>query len=355
MTEPIAAQVGRNNVVIPEEYSSAIIQGTIRESACLQLCGKVPMGTLIEHLPVMAALPTAGFVNPRDTGKKPLSAAAWQGVILTAEEIACVVPVPQALLDDANFDIFGQVQPRISEAMGAVIDAAILFGTGAPASWPVGGIYAQAMAADNRYVLGASTVDVAEDINNLMGLVEADGFDVNGFVASIGLKSLLRGLRASTSGVLLFQPSLEVGTPGTLYGEAITYSRNASFNLLQASLIAGDWSMAVIGMRQDMRAQVLTEATFTNADGTVAISLAEQDMVALRVYMRLGFALANPVTIAAPGNARTVSDGVTNTDTKFSSRRLPPSPRRTRASRSPAPASLPGRSSRPSPTRRPSS
>jgi HK97 family phage major capsid protein len=300
------------------EYSQDIIQGTVRESACLQLCRQTPMGSLIDNVPVMTALPTAGFINPRDTGKKPLTSAAWSAMQITAEEIAAVIAVPQALVDDATFDIFGELQPRISEAMGAMIDAAILFGTGAPSSWPAGGIYAAAEAADNRYVLGTS-VDVAQDINNTMALVETDGFDVNGFVSAISLKASLRGLRATSSGVLLFQPSLQAGMPATLYGEEVTYARNNSMNTALALLFAGDWSTAVIGMRQEIRIQMLDQAVFTNPDGTVAISLAEQDMVALRCYMRLGFGLANPATISAPGAQRTVADGVTNGTTTVTS------------------------------------
>jgi HK97 family phage major capsid protein len=300
------------------EYSQDIIQGTIRESACLQLCRQTPMGSLIDNVPVMTALPTAGFVNPRDTGTKALTSAAWSAMVITAEELAAVIAVPQALVDDATFDIFGELQPRISEAMGSIIDAAILFGTNAPASWPAGGIYAAAEAADNRYVSGTG-VDIAQDINNTMALVEADGFDVNGFVGAISLKAALRGLRATSSGVLLFQPSLQAGMPGTLYGENITYARNAAINTALAVLIMGDWSTAVIGMRQEIRIQMLDQAVFTNPDGTVAISLAEQDMVALRCYMRLGFGLANPATISQPGAQRTVADGATNTNTTVTS------------------------------------
>lgn len=318
MSEPISPQVLRSGVVVPQEYSTEIIQGVVRESACLKLCRQTPMGTLIDNVPVMTALPTSGFVNPRDSGKKALTAAQWSAMVLTAEELASIIVVPQALVDDATFDIFGELTPRIAEAMGQDIDSAILFGTNAPSSWPAGGIYSQASAADNRYVTGTS-VDIAQDINNLMALVEADGFDINGFVGSIGLKSLLRGLRATSSGVLLFQPSLQAGTPDVLYGTDITYARNNSFQLALATLFAGDWSNAVVGMRQEIRVQMLDQAVFTNPDGTVAISLAEQDMVALRCYMRIGFGIANPATISASGASRTVADGATNTNTTVTS------------------------------------
>lgn len=50
-------------------------------------------------------------------------------------ELAVIVPVPEAVLADSSFDIMGEVQPRVREAMGAKIDNAILFGGERPTEW----------------------------------------------------------------------------------------------------------------------------------------------------------------------------------------------------------------------------
>lgn len=55
---------------------------------------------------------------------------------MNAEELAVLVPVPDSIASDADYDIWGEVQPRIQEAMGKAIDRAIFFGVNAPASWP---------------------------------------------------------------------------------------------------------------------------------------------------------------------------------------------------------------------------
>ena len=44
---------------------------------------------------------------------------------MTAAELAVIVPVPEAVLADSSFDIMGEVQPRVREAMGAKIDNAM--------------------------------------------------------------------------------------------------------------------------------------------------------------------------------------------------------------------------------------
>ena len=66
--------------------------------------------------------------------KRQTSSMAWEKKRLYAEELAVIIPIPEAVLDDTNYDIWGEVKPRIVEAMGRRIDEAVLFGTGAPST-----------------------------------------------------------------------------------------------------------------------------------------------------------------------------------------------------------------------------
>ncbi|MEM3771956.1 MAG: phage major capsid protein [Candidatus Micrarchaeia archaeon] len=48
------------------------------------------------------------------------------------KEIACIVQIPQAYLDDADYDAWVEIKSAIEEGFGQVVDQAILFGTNTP-------------------------------------------------------------------------------------------------------------------------------------------------------------------------------------------------------------------------------
>ena len=279
--------------LIPVEYAREIIQGLPEQSAAMQLGRRVAMSSKVRSQPVLSALIEAGWVAG-DTGLKPTSGMSWTAKQMVAEELAVIVPVPEAVLDDANYDIFGEIRPRILEAFAAKIDEAILFGTDKPSSWTDPAIVPGAVAAGNAVALGTGD-DVAADASEAMALVEDDGFDVNGFAARRRIRARLRNLR-NIDGTPIFSPSLTAGTPATLFGENLTYVNNSAWDDDAAELIAGDFSQMVIGVRQDITYKILDQAVISDADGKVILNLAQQDSVAIRAVMRVAYALTIPVT-----------------------------------------------------------
>jgi hypothetical protein len=65
--------------------------------------------------------------------------------------------------------------------------------------------------------------------------------------------------------------------------------------------IAGDYSTAVVGVRQDLTYKVLDQAVITDDLGNIVYDLPQQDMLALRVVARFGFAIAKRVSRNASG------------------------------------------------------
>ena len=121
--------------LIPVQESNEIIQGVVSQSAVLTRGKKLANMTSKQYkMPVLDMLPIAYFVNG-DTGQKQTTKQAWDKKFITAEEIAVIVPVPEAVLDDSDYDIWGEVKPRIVEAFGQKIDGAILFGADKPSTW----------------------------------------------------------------------------------------------------------------------------------------------------------------------------------------------------------------------------
>jgi HK97 family phage major capsid protein len=288
--------------LIPEEVSSQIFQDLPRQSVALSLFKQVKMSSKQQKMPVLSVLPTAYFVNG-DTGLKQTTEVNWTDKYLEAEEIACIVPIPEAVLDDSAFDVWEEIKPRLVEAIGRTIDSAVLFGVNKPASWATS-IFDAATAASNNFVtasVSGQKIDV--DVSKVMEKVEADGFMVNGFAASVTLKSAFRSLR-STEGLPILQPSLQVGAPDALYNERIYYVTNGAWDATKAVLIAGDWTQGIIGVRQDITYKLLDQAVITDADNNIVYNLAQQDMVALRVVMRVGFQVPNPINALNTGNNR---------------------------------------------------
>lgn len=281
--------------LIPEERAREIIQGLPAQSAALSLFRNVQMSSKVRSQPVLSALPYAYWVNG-DTGLKQTTDMGWSRKQMVAEEIAVIVPVPEAVLDDSEYDIFGEIRPRLVEAFGEVIDEAVLFGVNKPSSWTDPAIVPGAVAAGNAVAAGTG-VDLASDISEAMALVEDDDFDVNGFAARRRIRAALRDLRDG-EGRPVYSPSLTAGTPGMLFGEPITYVRNRAWDGTAAELIAGDFSQAILGIRQDITYKVLDQAVITDDDGVVLLNLAQQDSVALRAVMRVAYAVNVPVTRA---------------------------------------------------------
>ena len=75
------------------------------------------------------------------------------------------------------------------------------------------------------------------------------------------------------------------------------FPMNGSWDADRALMIAGDFSQLVYSIRQDVTYKILTEATIVDPTSReVVYSLAQQDMVALRAVMRLGWEIPNPVS-----------------------------------------------------------
>ena len=129
--------IARNKAeaLIREQLVNTIQQDVPKSSIVMQLGTRLANMTSNQtKIPVLSMLPLAYWVNG-DTGMKKTSKQEWDNVYMTAAELAVIVPVPEAVLADSSFDIMGEVQPRVREAMGAKIDNAILFGGERPTEW----------------------------------------------------------------------------------------------------------------------------------------------------------------------------------------------------------------------------
>lgn len=279
--------------LVPVEHAKEIIAEAPKDSALLSLAKKVPMSSKTKSQPVLSVLPKAYWVNG-DTGLKQTTKQEWKNQIITAEELAAIVVIPDALFDDAEVPLWPEVKPYLRQALGQAIDAAGIFGVDKPASWTTPAIVPGAIAAGNVVEEGTGA-DIGVDVANLAKKVAEDGYSVNGFASKPGLQWQLRTVR-SADGIPIYGDNIgDKGGPG-LYGYPLNEVENGSFDTDVATLIAADWSKFIVGVRQDITYDIFKEGVISDDQGKVIVNLMQQDSKALRVVFRVGYVGANPIT-----------------------------------------------------------
>ena len=278
----------RNDVdaLIETQVASEIFEGTIRESKALQLFRRLPNATSDKtKIRVLDSLPIAYFVDETsNNGRKKITKLAWDKVFINIAELAVIVPIKENLLNDTSIDLWAEIKPRVVEAFARKIDDAIFFGTDKPTEWRKGLVPSVIEAGAE---VDETNNGLYSDINDVMTKVEESGYEVNGLLGGVGLKGKFRMMTDTTG-----QPlnTTEIGSLKRYYMD------NGVWDKTKSTLIAGDFKQAVYQIRQDVTYKVLTEAIIQDpSDGSIIYNLAQDDMVALRVTMRLGWAIPNPV------------------------------------------------------------
>lgn len=268
-----------------------IFEGVAKGSKILPLMTKLPdMSKSKESLPVLSLLPEAYWVSG-DNGLKGVSKMAWDKKYIYAEEVAVVVPIPESVLNDADYDIIGQAKPRIIEAFYKKIDEAIISGKNKPARFREGLIPSIKTAGNNVPATGT----LYEQISNAMGKVEEDGYDVNGILGGVGLKKAFRDGFVDKNGQPLNASEVTEVTR--------SFVNNGAWDKTQAKLVVGDFTQAVYANRSDIEFKLFDSGVVTDAEGNIIYNLMQQDMVALRCTLRMGWELPNPVNAENADNA----------------------------------------------------
>lgn len=269
---------------------SEIIQGVIKQSAALSMFRKLPNMTSNKmKMRVLDALPIAYWVGATNNGRKQLTQMAWDNKYIVPEELAVIVPIKEDVLDDASIDIWAEVKPRIVEAFGKKIDQAIFVGVDKPAGFRAD-LLSSILNAGAYVTQGSGTLYSA--INDAMVKVEESGYNPTGIVGGVDVKGKFRMMTDTTG-----QPIK--GTEIDSLPKA--YIDNGAWDKAKASMIVGDFTQAVYAIRQDITYKVLDQAVIQDpSTGDILYNLAQEDMVALRVVMRMGWEIPNPINALQP-------------------------------------------------------
>lgn len=299
---PATPYVSREDALafIVEQRSPEILQMATQQSVAMNTFNKRPVASSQAKLSMLDTFPSAQWLvatPPADVDvvKKPTTEMSWTTVDMYIEEAATIVVIPENVLDDSEVNLWAEVQARCAEQIAVLIDDTTLFGaapnaTPIPATFPVGGIVGQAIAKGHSYQWGTDNVDedMAAAWSSTMALVEADGYDVSQAYSDRGIRPYFRNLR-DNNGNLMYATSLQNGASvDAVWGVPVNYVNSGIWDRTAALAVMGDAQWAVLGMRQQLTAKKLDQATIGD------INLAEQDALGLRLKIRLGFIVLAP-------------------------------------------------------------
>ena len=276
---------------VPNEQAAEIIKKVARGSSVMRLSKLENMTSETKKFPVMTSGAGAYWVGEGE--RISTSGATWIFPEVKAKKLAVIIPVTKEKLEDSTIDVFTELQDSIAEAFYQAFDKAAIFGQNSPfATSILGGI--DSVGAE---VVDNSSVNLDLSASDVMAKVEDAGYEVDGWAASIGLKNRLRKLRDSSGAPIYID-----GTDQTeLYNQPIEFVRNGAWDKEKALAIAGEWKYSIVGVRDGISYEILKEATLQgtlDADGK-PLSLAEQDMVAIKATMRIGYLCVKPEAFAA--------------------------------------------------------
>lgn len=288
--------IGHSDVsgLIPTETSYELLDGVAQESFLTRQGRRLRnMSVYEEKLPVISALATAYFPGG-ETGLVATSEVNWADVTIYAEDLAVIVPVAKNTLADSKVPIWSEVKRELITAAGVAIDAAQLYGTNKPTTWPTAIVTAATSAShdvslaafDNLYLALLGT-------GGVFSKIEEDGYQVNGVLADLSMKGAMRGT-VDTQKRPIFVTDPSGKAPYMLDGAPVWFPETGITNTTQ-KMIAGAWKQLVYSMRQDIAFEVFTEGVIQDASGKIVYNLIQQRMAAIMLTMRLGFALPNPI------------------------------------------------------------
>jgi HK97 family phage major capsid protein len=267
--------------LIPRAMAREMIAAAEQESVVLQLGRRLVMPSGLLSIPVVSFLPAAGFVNPRYGGRKPATKIEWTAQQVQAEELACVLAIPNAFISDAGYPIWEQVRPIVANALAEALDVAVLFGTGAPAGFPVGGIKGLAGVAQTG-------PDALAAIDAAAAAIEAAGATPDGIAASSRIGTALRAAYREVGAL----PG-EAPAP-TIYGWPVVPVLD--WDDTAGDALIGDWDYLLVGVREDITFDLSEEAILQDATGAIIANAFQEDLTAMRCYMRVGVAIGQPIS-----------------------------------------------------------
>lgn len=240
--------------LVPEELRTEVFRVLPDMTVMRKLARVIPMTTDTLKLNSLGARPVAYWTGEYQS--KSTTSAEFNQVVLSPNDLVCLLPVSEQLLADANINLVQFIIELFAEAIGLAEDKAFFTGSG---SGQPRGISIESI----------STVDAGGNptFDDIIDLIDAVPSRVTSspkaaFVGHRNAKRAFRKMKDSDGSYVWRDGGSSsnnngetVRLPNTLYGYPF-YEQN---DLPQSQLYFGDWSMYIIGDRQTMAVSTTTE------------------------------------------------------------------------------------------------
>lgn len=262
----------REDVTLPVEVSSEIIQKAQEGSAVMQLARQIALPGPGLSVNIIDSDPEAEWVT--EGTKKPVKKGSFSTKKITPYKLAVIVPFSMEFTRDAAA-LYSALVARIPMAMAEKFDATVFGSITKPGENfdQLNKVTAQDLA-DPIEALVAADLDISEH----------DGI-TNGYALSPKAKAILL-TATDKNGRPLFVDSIAQNGVPTILGAPTHISKGCKTT--DAIAYAGDWTKAVYGVTQALNMTLSDQATLTLSDGST-INLWQQNMVAIRAEMEIGF------------------------------------------------------------------
>jgi len=271
-----------NSMALPSDLSQEVIQKTQEESAVMRLARQIALPGRGVTIPVITGDPTAEWVA--ESAAKPVSNGTPATKLMSAYKIAVIETFSKEFVRDAQA-LYDALVERLPRALGGVFDNTV-----------IGAVQKPGNNFDNFANCTAQSILNANN-QTYLGLVAADA-DIatnGGLMNGIALSSQARGLLLSatdTTGRPLFLASANDGVVDRVLGVPTyfnkkMYKAGTSGSTPAIVGVAGDWTQAMYGTVSGVEISFSDTATLTSGNDT--INLWQQNMVAVRAEIEVGF------------------------------------------------------------------
>lgn len=283
------ARVNLDNWIV-EERGSSVLEAVTQNSAVEALATRENMASDSKLIPTVNGISVdvvaKGAAYPEDV-------TADGEVTLKARKFGTIVRIADEDLKDAAADVIASKQKSWASSYAVKLDNAALAVTGAEngTTVPFTSVYAKVTADAPANVIKTAGAVSYDDFSAALAAVEGGAFSGNDLViiAHPFFKSAFRDLKDG-NGSPLFVQGL-AGTPDTLFGTRVVWSRGAKTSATATSnptgnplLIVVNPDHLILGVRSG------PESAFESADSGAAFTT---DEALLKMRARRGFTLGN--------------------------------------------------------------